>query len=123
MKDFLNSIKKQQKKMGEVLKKTNIYSIKKNKKWIFIIIPAVLIIAAAVVVCYFFFIHLKPNFSDPSQNFIYSDTAEQVAPGNEISYYIDFKNTGNRDVDSLEIEVPIPENTSFTSSETETTIK
>ena len=123
MKDFLNRIAKQQKKMGEVIKKANISVIKKNKKWIFIMIPTVLIIAAAVVVCYFFFIHLKPNFSDPSQNFIYSDTAEQVAPGNEISYYIDFKNTGNRAVDSLEIEVPIPENTSFTSSETETTIK
>jgi len=123
MKDFLNRIAKQQKKMGEVIKKANISIIKKNKKWIFIIIPTILIIAAAVVVCYFFFIHLKPNFSDPSKNFIYSDTAEQVAPGNEISYYIDFKNTGNRAVDSLEIEVPIPENTSFTSSETKTTIK
>jgi uncharacterized repeat protein (TIGR01451 family) len=123
MKDFLKRAKKQQKKMGEVLKKANIYSIKKNKKWIFIIIPIVLIIAAAVVICYYFFIYLKPNFSDPSQNFINSDTAEQVAPGSEISYNIDFKNTGNRAVDSLEIEVPIPENTSFTSSETETTIK
>jgi uncharacterized repeat protein (TIGR01451 family) len=123
MKDFLKRAKKQQKKMGEVLKKANIYSIKKNKKWIFIIIPIVLIIAAAVVICYYFFIYLKPNFSDPSQNFINSDTAEQVAPGSEISYNIDFKNTGNRAVDSLEIEVPIPENTSFTSSDTEITTK
>jgi len=123
MKDFLKRIKKQQKKMGEVIKKVNISTIKKNKKWLFIIIPAVLIIAAAVVICYYFFIYLKPNFSDPSYNYIYSDTSEYVAPGSEISYSIDFKNTGNRAVDRLEIDVAIPENTSFTSSDTEITTK
>ena len=123
MKDFLKNFAKKQKKMGEVIKKVNISAVKKNKKWIWITISLVLIIALAVITCYYFFIHLKPNFSDASHNFIYSDTAENVTPGSEITYCINFKNTGNRAVDRLEIEAAIPENTSFTSSDTEITTK
>jgi len=123
MKDFLNNINKQLKKVGEVTKKVNISAIKKNRKWIYIAISAIVIIALAVVICYYFFIYLAPSFSDFSQNYIYSDTAEQVTPGKEISYNIDFQNTGFRVVDKLEIEVNVPENTSFTSSEDEISIR
>jgi uncharacterized repeat protein (TIGR01451 family) len=123
MKDFLKRVSKQQKKMGEVIKKINISSVKNNKKWIWIAISSVLIISLTVIICYYFFIYLKPNFSDTAYNLIYSDTSGQVTPGSKITYYIDFKNTGSRTVERLEIEVAIPENTSFTSSETETITK
>jgi uncharacterized repeat protein (TIGR01451 family) len=123
MKDFLKRIAKQQKKMGEVIKKINISTVKNNKKWIWITISSVLVIALTIIICYYFFIHLKPNFSDTAYNLVYSDTAGQATPGSKITYYIDFKNTGNRTVERLEIEVAVPENTSFTSSEIETMTK
>lgn len=123
MKDFLKKTAKQLKNTGEAIKKVNITAVKNNKKWVWVIISAVLIIALAIIICYYFFIYLRPNFSDLSHNYIYSDTAEQIAPGSKISYYINFQNTGNRAVDRLEIEVAIPENTSFDSSDAETTTR
>ncbi len=93
----------------------------KNIKWIYILIATVVIIAAiAVSLYYYFFIYLKSNFSDLSQNYISSATDDTIKPGDKITYIINFNNTGNRTVDTLEIKVKLPAGTSFHSSESNT---
>lgn len=93
--------------------------IKKNKKWIY---PVIIFVAAAaaIVPVYYFKVYLvEPNFSDERFNYVYSDADESVKPGSEITYVINYMNTGNRDVNSLVIEVEVPEHTSFVSSDRE----
>ncbi len=94
--------------------------IMKKLKWIYILfISVVIIIATIFSLYYYFFIYLKPNFADFSQNNVSSPTDDSIRPGDKITYTINFHNTGNRAVDSLEIKVSLPAGTSFHSSESE----
>lgn len=104
MKDFL----KNPNKLLEEIKKP---------KWTIIIISIVAIIIFSLAACYYFFIYIRPNFNDFSQNYISSNTANPIKPGEEISYSINFKNTGNKTVDELEIKASIPSNTTIASSD------
>ena len=91
--------------------------IKVNGKWFY---PLVIFIIAAVAFSfyYYFGIYLpEPNFSDERFNYIYSDAGEYIKPGSSITYVINCRNTGNRDVENLVVEVKIPEHTSFVSSD------
>lgn len=89
----------------------------KKTKWIIMIISIAVIIIFSLAACYYFFIYLKPNFNDFSQNYVSSNTANPVKPGEEILYSISFKNTGNRTVNKLEIKAGIPSNTTIASSD------
>lgn len=108
MKDFL----KNPNKLLEEIKKP---------KWIIMIISIAVIIIFSIAACYYFFIYLKPNFNDFSQNYISTNTANPIKPGEEILYSINFKNTGNRAIDKLEIKAGIPSNTTIASSDGGTT--
>jgi len=91
--------------------------LKYNKKWIYL--TAIIIVAAAALYStyYYFMVYLaKPNFDDESFNFVSSDSGEYIKPGEQITYTISYKNTGNRDVDNLEIKSKVPEHTVFIAS-------
>ena len=92
--------------------------LKYNKRWIYLAVIIVIIAAAASYSTYYYFkVYLtRPNFDDESFNFISSDSNEYVKPGEQITYIINYKNTGNRDVDNLEIESKVPEHAVFISS-------
>jgi len=92
--------------------------LKYNKRWIYLAVIIVIIAAAASYSTYYYFkVYLtKPNFDDELFNFISSDSNEYVKPGEQITYIINYKNTGNRDVDNLEIESKVPEHAVFISS-------
>ncbi|MBM3702539.1 MAG: DUF11 domain-containing protein, partial [Actinobacteria bacterium] len=92
----------------------------KKPKWIIMIISIAVIIIFSLAACYYFFIYLKPNFNDFSQNYISTNTANPIKPGEEISYSINFKNTGNKAVDKLEIKVSLPSNTTIAFSDGKT---
>ncbi|GAI41143.1 unnamed protein product, partial [marine sediment metagenome] len=124
MKDFLNSIKKLQEKIKKPPKITDIGNITKNRKLLFtLIISIAVIIVFSLAAYYYFFIYLRPNFNDFSQNYVSSNTPGPLKPGDEISYIISFKNTGNRTVDKLKIQVKIPLNTTFTSSDSDVPVE
>jgi uncharacterized repeat protein (TIGR01451 family) len=89
--------------------------LKKDRRWIYLV---VVFIVALFGVFYYFKIYIaKPSFSDEQSIFIYSDKGEYLKPGEEITYTIKFKNTGNRNIEDLVIELKVPENTSFVSSD------
>ncbi len=91
--------------------------MKYNKKWIY---PLVIftVIAVSFFIYYYFKIYLtKPNFDDERFSFVYSDASEYLKPGDQIIYVINYKNTGNRDVEDLVIESKVPEYTFFVSSD------
>ena len=92
--------------------------LKYNKRWIYLAVIIVIIAAAASYSTYYYFkVYLtKPNFDDELFNFISSDSNGYVKPGEQITYIINYKNTGNRDVDNLEIKSKVPEHTIFISS-------
>ena len=92
--------------------------LKYNKKWIYLTAIIIIVAAAALYsIYYYFMVYLtKPNFNDKSFNFVSSDLSEYVKPGEQITYIISYKNTGNRDVDNLEIKSKIPEHTVFIAS-------
>jgi len=92
--------------------------LKYNKRWIYLAVIIVIVAAAASYSTYYYFkaYLAKPNFDDELFNFISSDSNEYVKPGEQITYIINYKNTGNRDVDNLEIESKVPEHTIFISS-------
>jgi len=100
----------------EIIKKILNY-IKDNRKWIYVTASFVILVIAAVLVYYFKFYLEEPNFDDESFNYVYSDAGEYIKPGALIAYAINYKNTGNRDVDKLVVKVILPENTSFVSSD------
>ncbi|MDD3818617.1 MAG: GDSL-type esterase/lipase family protein [Actinomycetota bacterium] len=89
--------------------------LKRNKKWIYISATIIVIVAALCV--YYFFYMSKPNFSDRRFNFVSSSAGEHLKPGDKITYIINYKNTGNRDVDELVIELEVPEHTVFISTD------
>jgi len=92
--------------------------LKYNKIWIYLAAIIIIVAAAASYSTYYYFkVYLtRPNFDDESFNFISSDSNEYVKPGEQITYIINYKNTGNRDVDNLEIKSKVPEHTIFISS-------
>jgi len=97
--------------MGEKL----LNFLKHNKKWIYVAV-AVIVISAAISAYYFFYL-TKPNFSDRRSNSVSSSAGEHLKPGDKITYIINYKNTGNRDVDELVIELKVPEHTFFVSTD------
>ncbi len=94
--------------------------IKSDRRWIYLI---VIFIVISFGVFYYFKIYLaKPIFGDRQSNFIYSDQGEYLKPGEEITYTINFKNTGNRNIEDLVIELEVPDNTFFVSSDHNSTL-
>jgi len=91
--------------------------IKDNSKWIYVTGSLVVLVIAAVLIYYFKFYLEEPNFDDERFNYVYSDAGEYIKPGSPITYAVNYKNTGNRDVDKLVVRVILPENTSFVSSD------
>lgn len=92
--------------------------LKYNKRWIYLAVIIVIVAATASYSTYYYFkaYLTKPNFDDELFNFVSSDSNEYVRPGEQITYIINYKNTGNRDVDNLEIESNVPEHAIFISS-------
>ena len=76
------------------------------------------VIALGAIAGYYFYQSYfnKPNLEENEFNKILQSTSGPVAPGQEIQYSIEFKNTGNTDITDLSIETGIPENTDFVSS-------
>lgn len=92
--------------------------LKKVRRWIYIAVSVIVLIAASLSAYYYFRIYLlKPNFDNTQFNFIYSDKGGHLKPGDEITYIVNYGNTGNRDVEDLVIEAEVPEHTFFISSD------
>ncbi|MCJ7471650.1 MAG: GDSL-type esterase/lipase family protein [Actinobacteria bacterium] len=87
-----------------------------SRKLLFFIIGVLLAIGITVTLVYYFSFYLKPNFEDSRFNYISTTTPDELKPGDEIIYDIYYMNNGFRNVDSLKINVSIPESTSFSSS-------
>jgi len=103
---------------SEKINKEKIKS-KTKAKWIYLAAGLIIVVVALVLVLvnYYFNIYLtKPNFDDLAENFISSPTSQTVKPGDIIEYVVKYKNTGNRSVNDFTVEVPIPSNTTFVSS-------
>lgn len=90
---------------------------KENILWITIPTAVVIVfILAAVGYYYYFFHYLKANMSDVNFNKITQSTGSEVKPGDQISYTIYYKNSGNLKVTGFMIKTQIPDNTSIISS-------
>jgi len=89
--------------------------IKYNKRWIYLAVILLIVIVASFFTYYYLKIY-PPNFSDERFNFISGNTNEYSKPGDQITYMINYKNTGKRTVDDFLIELKIPEHTVFVSS-------
>ena len=88
---------------------------KDNKRWIYLTV----IFIVVVLVSFFTYYYLKiypPNFNDERFNFISGNTNEYSKPGDQITYIINYKNTGKKVVEDFAIELKIPEHTVFVSS-------
>ena len=110
---IMKGVKKIQKRVSKFL-------IENAKKLFYVLIILVSIAGIVLFSIYFYFnIYLKPNFDDESFNFITADNCEFIRPEKKITYIVNYKNTGNRAVDDLEIESKIPKNTIFISSNRE----
>ena len=83
----------------------------KIKIWI-TLVSAVIVLAAAVSSFYYFY-YLRPNFRDSNFNYISCDTDKTVEPEDEITYTINYKNTGNCEVRDFSVIASIPKNTSY----------
>jgi len=79
------------------------------------VLLAVLIAAIGAGFYYYFKIYSMPNFEDELFNKVTTSSVEKISPGDTLSYEVDYKNSGYRDVDELRITVPMPENTSLES--------
>jgi len=92
--------------------------IKLGKKNIIIIVSVfiVVLIAAAAGYYYYFYIYTMPNFEDELYNNVMTASMEKVDPGDSLTYKVNYKNSGYRSVDILQITIEIPENTSLKSS-------
>src|SRR3972149_11020609 len=89
--------------------------IKNGRKWLYLLVVIILIVGASSFIYYYFKIY-PPNFSDVSVNFISSDSSGSLKPGDRITYTINYKNTGKKAAEDFAIELKIPENTVFISS-------
>ncbi|MDD5623050.1 MAG: hypothetical protein PHQ09_07860, partial [Actinomycetota bacterium] len=90
--------------------------IKSNWKWLYIIVLIIVVIGISGFIYYYFKIY-PPKFSDGRVNFISSNSSEYSKPGDQITYTINYKNTGKKAVENFAIELKIPENTVFVSSD------
>jgi len=86
--------------------------MKLGKKNIIIIVSAavVILLAAAAGYYYYFYIYTRPNFEDVLYNNVTTSSMEEVEPGGTLSYEINYKNTGYRKVDRLDVYISIPHN-------------
>ena len=91
----------------------------KKAKILWITIPTAVVIffiLAAVGYYYYFFHYLKANLSDANFNKITQSIVSEVKPGDQISYTIYYKNSGNLKVTGFMIKTSIPDNTFIISS-------
>jgi uncharacterized repeat protein (TIGR01451 family) len=89
--------------------------IKDNKRWVYLTV----IFIVVVLVSFFTYYYLKiypPNFSDERFNHISDNTNEYSKPGDQITYIINYKNTGKRAADDFVIKLKVPWHTVFVSS-------
>ena len=89
--------------------------IKDDKRWIYLTVIFILVVMASFFTYYYLKIY-PPNFSDERFNFISGNTNEYSKPGDQITYIINYKNTGKKVVEDFAIELKIPEHTVFISS-------
>jgi lysophospholipase L1-like esterase len=83
-----------------------------NKSVIVIIsLFAVLLAAIGAGYYYYFQVYRSPGFEDRLSNNVITYSMEDISPGDILSYEVNYKNTGYREVDPLEIIIPIPEHT------------
>ncbi len=87
-----------------------------KKNIIIVSIFIVVLIAAAAGYYYYFHVHIIPNFEDELYNNVETVSMEIVSPGGFLVYEVNYKNSGYRNVDILQITIGIPENTSLKSS-------
>ena len=92
--------------------------VRLSKKNIIIIVSVftVVLMAAAAAYYYYFYIYLAPNFEDELYNKVVTATMEDVSPGESITYKINYKNSGYREVEKLKISIGIPEDTTLESA-------
>ena len=92
--------------------------VRLSKKNIIIIVSVftVVLMAAAAAYYYYFYIYLAPNFEDELYNKVVTATMEDVKPGESITYKINYKNSGYREVERLKISIGIPEDTTLESA-------
>ena len=91
----------------------------KKEKILWITIPtAVVMFFMLVAVGYYYYIfhYLKANLSDANFNKITQSIVSEVKPGDQISYTIYYKNSGNLKVTGFMIKTRIPDNTFIISS-------
>ena len=91
----------------------------KKAKILWITIPTAVVIIftlAAVGYYYYFFHYLKANLSDANFNKITQSISSEIKPGDQISYTIYYKNSGNLKVTGFMIKTSIPDNTFIISS-------
>ncbi|MBC8390538.1 MAG: hypothetical protein H8E13_21130, partial [Actinobacteria bacterium] len=89
--------------------------IKDDRKWIYLTVIFILVVMASFFTYYYLKIY-PPNFSDEQFNFVSGNTNEYSKPGDQITYIINYKNTGKKAVEDFAIELKIPEHTVFISS-------
>jgi lysophospholipase L1-like esterase len=83
-----------------------------NKKIIVILSVFAIVLAGIGAGFYYYFqLYMSPNFGDSLSNNVITHSMEDISPGDILSYEVNYKNTGYRDVDLLEITIPIPGHT------------
>ena len=82
-----------------------------TKNIIIITTVAALLVLAAAGCYYYFYFYIKPNFEDILYNNVTTSSMEEVEPGDALAYEVKYMNTGYRQVDTLNIIIPVPENT------------
>ena len=93
--------------------KESIMKIKIPDKRIIVIIAVFVVVSTAIGAGYYYYFQIfkSPNFEDGSSNNVVTYSMKNVSPGDTLSYEVNYKNTGYRDVDILNIIIPIPDNT------------
>ncbi len=85
--------------------------------WVYFLVGFIVIAAALVFLYYYFNVYLtKPNFDNPSLNFVSSSAGQTVKPDDVIEYTVNYKNNGNRLVEDFNIEVVLSEHVTFIGS-------
>ncbi len=102
--------------LKKVFKKIKNFRIKMKldkKKRIIIIISVIIVvlILGAAGYYYYFYIYSMPNFEDELYNNVVTSSMERVNPGGSLTYKVNYKNTGYRLVEILQITIQVPENT------------
>lgn len=83
-----------------------------KKNTIILIVSVVVVLLASAAGCYFYFyIYRGSNFGDDLFNNVVTSSMKEIEPGDTLNYKVNYKNTGYREVDALDIEISIPDNT------------